>query len=537
MKIRSRLLLLVALSLISLLAVGGLVLGQLQILKKSVAEVTDTALPSMRSSDDIQLGFARLNALIYRGLNTVDGAEWDRISAQIETQRSTLQQNLDTYGKLAEAPDDQRLFRQLKGDLANYFTQFDLTLRASKAGDQNTASRFAANELQQAVGQTQGTLDAMLKRSLALSQASRSTAADAADRTVYGVIAATLLAAAVLTGFGLRLYRSIIGPIQLLNRSVSGVAEQLDFTRRVPAHSEDELGEVMRGLNRLLDVLQPSIKELASGIEQVAQAAGSMRNTAQNLASSANEQSSSASGMAAAVGQMSVSISQVAERAGEANALARQSGDLASSGGSVIERTAHSINRIAEIVHASSDQIEHLHAQSSEVSSVVQAIKEIAEQTNLLALNAAIEAARAGEQGRGFAVVADEVRKLAERTAQSTVEITATIHAMQQGAMSAVELMNEAVERVTDGVDEANRANEAIRHIKEGSEQAVARVTEIASAIREHSQSSHSLTEQVEQMAKMSAQNSHTAHRTSSTTEQLDLLAASMRALVARYQV
>lgn len=537
MKIRSRLLLLVALSLLSLLAVGGLVLGQLRILNNSVSDITDSALPSIQASNDIQLSFERLNTLIYRGLNTVDDKEWNTIQAGIDKQRAALNQSVEVYGKLASSSEDKRLHNALKNNLSNYLTQFDLTLRASKAGDQSTATRFAGNELQQAVLQTQTSLEALLKRSLALSKTSQTDANDAYTHTVSGVIITMLVAAAVLIAVSLWLYRSILGPIETLHRSVTGVAEKLDFTQRVPAKGKDELAAVTVAINRLLDVLQPSIKELAHGIEQVAQAAGSMRGTAQSLASSANEQSESATDMASAVGQMSASISHVADRAGEANALAQQSGDLASDGDSVIERTVASINRIASVVREGSAQMEALQTQSSKISSVVQTIKEIAEQTNLLALNAAIEAARAGEQGRGFAVVADEVRKLAERTSQSTLVITDTIHAMQRGAHSAVELMNEAVDRVDEGVQEAHRASEAIKHIKLGSEQAVARVTEIASAIREHSQSSHSLTSQVKHMAEISEQNSHAAHRTSNTTEQLDMLSASMRAMVARYQV
>jgi len=154
MKIRSRLLLLVALSLLSLLAVGGLVLGQLQILNHSVSNITDSALPSIRASDDIQLSFERLNTLIYRGLNTVDEKEWGSIQAAIAQQRAALNKSVEVYGGLAKSAEDKRVYGALKNSLNDYLAKFDLTLRAAQAGDQGTAARLAGIELQQTVQQT-----------------------------------------------------------------------------------------------------------------------------------------------------------------------------------------------------------------------------------------------------------------------------------------------------------------------------------------------------------------------------------------------
>ena len=164
----------------------------------------------------------------------------------------------------------------------------------------------------------------------------------------------------------------------------------------------------------------------------------------------------------------------MADRAGEANRLSSSSGELAVGGQAIIGQTVEGINGIAETVHQAAEQIARLETDSERINAVVAVIKDVADQTNLLALNAAIEAARAGEQGRGFAVVADEVRKLAERTTKSTQEIAATITEMQTGSQNAVQGIQAVVGRVEDGVAKAEKANQAIQEIGGSSQQTVA---------------------------------------------------------------
>ena len=206
-------------------------------------------------------------------------------------------------------------------------------------------------------------------------------------------------------------------------------------------------------------------------------------------------------------------------------------------GESVVVKTVEDIDAIALSVSSSAELINRLETQSREIASVVNVIKEVADQTNLLALNAAIEAARAGEQGRGFAVVADEVRKLAERTGNSTREITDTIDVMREGAQAASTAMMNAVEQVTASVSRASGACDMIRKIGEGSREAVGMVSEITDAIHEQSASSTSVAQSVERIAQMAEQSTAAAQGSADTAQQLNTLAQEMRLITDQYKL
>jgi methyl-accepting chemotaxis protein len=203
----------------------------------------------------------------------------------------------------------------------------------------------------------------------------------------------------------------------------------------------------------------------------------------------------------------------------------------------MMEHTAKTIHSLAATVNTSSAQVRQLDERSASINSVLTVIGDVAAQTNLLALNAAIEAARAGEQGRGFAVVADEVRKLAERTALSTDEIGQTLSAMRSSASQTVSVIDSAVDQVDSSVAGARQANQAMHHIGSSAEQIAGMVDNIAQAVSTQKTANHAISRDIAQIADMSQHNTELAASTEATAAQLVQLADDMAAVVGQYRV
>ena len=310
-----------------------------------------------------------------------------------------------------------------------------------------------------------------------------------------------------------------------------------NLTGRVSIESRDELDDVARHFNHMAESMQNLLGVVQQTAQRLGSAATEVASSASRVSQSSAEQTAAATGMAAAIEEMTASIDQITEHANAAHAVSSQSGELSEEGSHIVDGTVAEMQKIADTVNESARIIEELGRHSEGISAIVNVIKEIADQTNLLALNAAIEAARAGEQGRGFAVVADEVRKLAERTTSSTQEISAMIGAIQSGTSGAVSSMQDGVSRVAQGVDLSRRAGESINRIKEGANHVRADVSDISNALREQSLASNEIARNVERIAEMSEANSAAVQGTAQTARELERLAGELQEEVRRFRV
>lgn len=317
-----------------------------------------------------------------------------------------------------------------------------------------------------------------------------------------------------------------------LTRQVTGG----DFSVTVEARSNDEVGALMRALATMIKDLRAMLDEVRIAATSVATDAHQLTGAADCVAERSAEQSDAASSMAAAVEQMSTSIDVIAEHAGDARAVTDESHAISTQSAHTIEETVQAMTRIAATVRQSSDTIAKLGKESQAISAIADVIKDIADQTNLLALNAAIEAARAGEAGRGFAVVADEVRKLAERTTNSTHEISEMIGRIQQGTRHAVDHMESGVTEVDRGVQLADEAKAAIQRIKDGAQRVAQAVSTISSAISEQSVASASVAQGLEKIAQMTEQNNGSAQETARSAQQLQGVASRLHRNVERFR-
>lgn len=310
-----------------------------------------------------------------------------------------------------------------------------------------------------------------------------------------------------------------------------------DLTQPLPPPTKDELGDLNAKLAVMRNNLHEVIASLREKIVDLTQVSKDVSASARESSKVSNAQSESASGMAAAMEELSVSIDQVSEHATEAHHLSQTSSSKATEGGQVIHSAATEMENIAKSVNQVSEKLHGLEAYSKQISGIANTIREIADQTNLLALNAAIEAARAGEQGRGFAVVADEVRKLAERTANSTTEISDMIIKIQEGTKEAVKEMGVGIDRVNDGVALARQAGDSVTSIREAAENAANDVNDIMVAIKEQSLAAREVAQSIEKVAQGSEENNHTAQQTAGSAEQMSELSKQLNELSSRFKI
>ena len=309
-----------------------------------------------------------------------------------------------------------------------------------------------------------------------------------------------------------------------------------DLTTEVECAAGDT-SSVLAGMKEMQQTLRTMINEIVRGAEQLSSASEQLLHASEDVAARSRQQSESASAMAAAVEEMTVSIDQVAENAREAHTISVHAGDLSSKGAKVIQNAATEMHNISEAVQSSSAIIEDLGRQSDQITSIVNTIKEIADQTNLLALNAAIEAARAGEQGRGFAVVADEVRKLAERTTLSTAEIAGMVGKIQNGTRNAVSSMETGVVQAGKGVDLASQAGTSITEIRDGSVRVMEVVNSISDSIREQGTVSSEIAKNIERIAQMSEESANAIQNTTNAARHLQQLSSGLHNSVSRFKL
>jgi len=350
------------------------------------------------------------------------------------------------------------------------------------------------------------------------------------------VLTLGLLALAAGGAFAGWLARQIRLPMQRAVDAAHAIAAGRLDARIDTSAGYEEAGRLLAALDEMQAGLRHVIGDTARSAAEVSSAADQLASASQRISDGARAQSESIGSTASSVEQVTVSFSQVADHAREAAEIAGRSASLSHEGETIVRQASSEMNSIAASVTESSRLVETLHKRSSEISTIVKVIKDIADQTNLLALNAAIEAARAGEQGRGFAVVADEVRKLAERTGSATAEIGNMIDAIQRETSSVVNTMQSGGEKVGEGVRLADEAASALGKISAEAAAVLASVNQIADAVREQQTASADIARNIERIAAMTEENTAAAAQTSSAAQTLATLAEGLKTGVARFQ-
>ncbi|MDR0703328.1 MAG: methyl-accepting chemotaxis protein [Azoarcus sp.] len=463
--------------------------------------------------DEIEAHFAKIAALI-----TYMETNWEEFSA------SSLGHQEETVVKS---------FNEHYAPLRNAIDQTVAALRAGDFSEENF-SRFLASFNAHA--------PALNKATLSMIEAAEKIALDefnAGERTVnsnsISIALSLSVGLVVCVLLALFLIRSITQPLHEVQHAMTAIEASRDFTHRVPTMSKDEVGQAAQAFNLLLGSLQEAFKDILANVEQLMKITVELAENTCDVAHNSESASESTTAIAAAVEEMSVSITRVSDNAKDTLDVSKHTGELSKQGGDVIRDTVARMREMAESVDNSSTTIAELGKQSERISSIVQVIKDVADQTNLLALNAAIEAARAGEQGRGFAVVADEVRKLAERTSAATGEIASMISAIQESSHSAVRAMSHAAKQVDQSVSLADRAGNAISNIQQGAEEVRHHVNDITQALAEQGIASQNIAQQVERVARAAEGNSAKTRDAAEAVGKIKVMAQGVRTAIGQF--
>ena len=362
---------------------------------------------------------------------------------------------------------------------------------------------------------------------------------DAVNRyhtTLWTVSVAIILSIMITLVLGVMIIRSIAGSAAMLVNASGNMAHG-DLSQRVRLTTRDEFGVIGESFDVMADSFAQAIQRVAEASTQVSLAASEVNSTAERIATGAEEVAAQASTVATAGEEMSATSSDIAQNCQMAAEGAQRASQSASNGAGVVERTVLVMGQIAEKVMESARTVESLGERSDQIGAIIGTIEDIADQTNLLALNAAIEAARAGEQGRGFAVVADEVRALAERTTRATKEISEMIKAIQRETKGAVAAMEQGVQQVEAGTVEAAKSGVALRDILEQVNDVAMQVHQIATAAEQQTATTSEISNNMIQITQVVQDTASGAHQSATAAARLNGNAEELQRLVRQFKL
>ncbi|MFC7420243.1 methyl-accepting chemotaxis protein [Iodobacter arcticus] len=537
MNISQRLTALIAVALLSLLSVMLLGVSKLNDQAARLKYISEHSMQSALLANRIANDLNQNRIVLFVHILSSKDQEKAEIVKFVSANRDLLTKNINAYSQLASEQEDGALYKQLQSAYNDYD---QLYMNAIKLSDDRDFT--AAFELANTTGFSKFTaviepVNGLVKFNEDHAKKVIIEAESANSKSVVLFLMISGLGVVLVSFIGVLIYRAIKKPMTESLAALSYIEKNLDFTGRIPVSGHDEISQLVKAVNHILETVQKSFVSIEQSIKKMSGSAIEVSANTQQLTKISAVSSESAAHMAATVEEVTVSINHVAERARDTKAHTQDSGRLASDGERVINTTVTEIDAIAGTVREASAEMSDLQLKSNQIRTVVNEIKEIADQTNLLALNAAIEAARAGELGRGFAVVADEVRKLAERTSRSTQEIANTVSAIQEGSDRAVARMRQVVLQVEEGVAHARDAGSAIANIRVASNLVVNYVVDISEALVEQSSASTAMAQQVEKIAHMSEQTNDAAVQSAASADQLQQLIETVQKTISGYRL
>jgi methyl-accepting chemotaxis protein len=460
----------------------------------------------------------------------------DEYLASMKANQMASEKAYKTYRATPLADDERAAGDQMDRDWPAYQALVQRYVALINAGDIENGRALLLGDLQKSYRQIMDELTVMIdsnNRQIGEGAAEASAMESSANTALYTGIALAFLAA---FGLGLFVSRLISRPIATAVVSAQRIS-QGDLTQHIVSTGRDESGQLLSALSDMQTSLKGTIQQIASASDQLASAAEELNAVTETASRGLVRQNDEIQQAATAVTEMTSAVEEVARNAVSTSEASRSTSQEASNGRNQARDAVTAINSATTEIAASTTMVEDLAVQVRDIGKVLDVIRGIAEQTNLLALNAAIEAARAGEQGRGFAVVADEVRALAARTQASTGEIEGMINSVQTSADQAVKAMGKSQSLVNDTQSLAQATGQALEVIADGISQINDRNMVIASASEEQANVAREVDRNLVNIQDLSTQTAAGAHQTAASTQELSNLALSFNTLVSRFKL
>ena len=426
----------------------------------------------------------------------------------------------------------------IKDRINTYFANQDKVIKIHSSDKWRTDAYLIQNEIGPLVQNIKKHINRLVKNQREKSKESSSSLLSQVEATI-GIVSVMLVVGLVIgLGGGFILTRLITAPLNSTVHALEDISEgEGDLTQRLQVRGRDEIAQLSSGFNRFVDKIQNTIRQVAGSTTQIAAAAEEMSLVSNEASSGVHRQRAETEQVATAMNQMTATVQEVARHAESAAESAAQADIQAQEGSTVVSNTLSSMDKLASDVERAADVIQNLEKDSEQIGTVLEVIKGIAEQTNLLALNAAIEAARAGEQGRGFAVVADEVRNLASRTQASTEEIHQMIEKLQTGARDAVSVMETGRTQAQASLTQAAKAGEALEQITRAVDQISAMNNQIAEAARQQGDVAEEINQNIINISQVADETANGTEQLSSASTDLAHLSNDLQNLVGSFKI
>ena len=515
---------------------GVFAVNRMTQMRQASQDMSANQLPSMTHLGTITENVLRMRILSFRVLVNREPAALQEAETRIGVLADKVKTAQAKYATLPAGPEEAALYKAFGVTLDNYLKAQAEMVALSKQGKVDEMRALINSRIKDGTDQMGEQLNKLIAINAADAKQADEDAGQSYEGAITGVVAVSVVAALLTVLLAWLLTRSIVTPL----RKAVEVAETIaagNLSKTIEDDGKDEPARLLSALSTMQASLRQTIQHIAGSATQLASAAEELSAVTEEASRGLQQQNNEIDQAATAVNEMTAAVEEVARNAVSTSEASGQSNQAAREGRDRVMETVGAIQTMTQDVQNTSAMIEGLAAQGRDIGKVLDVIRAIAEQTNLLALNAAIEAARAGEAGRGFAVVADEVRALAHRTAQSTQEIEKMVAGIQNGTGEAVQSMQQSNQRSQTTLEMARAAGASLEQITASISLINERNLVIASASEEQAQVSREVDRNLVNIRDLATQSAAGANQTSAASHELSRLAVDLNGMVARFVV